>query len=118
MATTSPVPSLAPYVPRVVREWLDDDPDALHRGIEGSIVFVDISGFTRMSERLARFGKAGAETVTAIIGGCFNRLLTEAYALGATLLKFGGDALLLFFQRDGHATRGLRRRDRDATGPA
>ena len=105
MATTSPVPSLAPYVPRVVREWLDDDPDALHRGIEGSIVFVDISGFTRMSERLARFGKAGAETVTAIIGGCFNRLLTEAYALGATLLKFGGDALLLFFQRDGHATR-------------
>ena len=55
MATTNPVPSLAPYVPRVVREWLDDDPDALHRGIEGSIVFVDISGFTRMSERLARF---------------------------------------------------------------
>ncbi|MEP6658417.1 MAG: adenylate/guanylate cyclase domain-containing protein [Acidimicrobiales bacterium] len=102
---TSPVPSLAPYVPRVVREWLDDDPDTLHRRIEGSIVFVDISGFTRMSERLARFGKAGAETVTNVIGGCFNRLLTEAYAFGATLLKFGGDALLLFFQRDGHATR-------------
>jgi class 3 adenylate cyclase/tetratricopeptide (TPR) repeat protein len=73
--------------------------------LEGSVVFVDISGFTRMSERLARFGRAGAETVTAVIGSCFNRLLTEAYAYGATLLKFGGDALLLLFQGDCHARR-------------
>jgi class 3 adenylate cyclase len=105
MTVTSPS-LLGPYVPRVVREWLDDDAAAVHRTLAGTIVFVDVSGFTKMSERLARFGKAGAEAVTDVIGSCFNRLLTEAYAFGATLLKFGGDALLLFFEGEAHAVRG------------
>jgi len=69
------------------------------------MVFVDISGFTRMSERLARHGKVGAEEVTDVIGDTFGRLLPEAYAFGANLLKFGGDALLLLFTGDGHARR-------------
>ena len=86
------------------REWLDDDERALHRRVTGTIVLVDVSGFTHMSERLARLGKAGAEAVSEIIGDCFNRLLTDAYAFGATLLKFGGDALLLFFQGEAHPT--------------
>jgi class 3 adenylate cyclase/tetratricopeptide (TPR) repeat protein len=104
---TTPVRSLAPYVPRVAREWLDSaSPDELHRRIEGTVVFVDISGFTAMSERLGRLGRVGAEHVTELIGTCFSRLLADAYAYGATLLKFGGDALLLFFSGTGHARRG------------
>ena len=103
---TSSPPSLGRYVPRVVRDWLDDDATALHRRVAGTIVFVDVSGFTKMSERLARFGKEGAEAVTEVISSCFNRLLTEAYGYGATLLKFGGDALLLFFQGEAHEWRG------------
>ena len=95
---------LASYVPRLVREWLSSsDPGQLHRRITGSMVFVDISGFTKMSERLARLGKRGAEEVTSVISGCFDRLLADAYAAGGTLLKFGGDALLLLFRGDHHA---------------
>ena len=79
-------------------------------------MFVDISGFTKMSERLARLGKVGAEQVTEAIGTCFSRLLTDAYDYGATLLKFGGDALLLFFSGDGHTSaRPSRRPTRCAT---
>lgn len=97
---------LASYVPRVARTWLDgEDASDLHRRVEGTVVFVDVSGFTRMSERLARFGRVGAEHVTDIIRSCFGRLLTEAYDFGATLLKFGGDALLLFFWGEDHARR-------------
>ncbi|MCH7790580.1 MAG: hypothetical protein IH940_14235 [Acidobacteria bacterium] len=49
---------VARFVPRVVREWLDSlRRDAQHRRIEGSMVFVDISGFTKMSECFARLGK-------------------------------------------------------------
>jgi class 3 adenylate cyclase len=55
-----------------------------------------------MSERLARFGNVGAEHVTEVIGSRFSRLLADAYDYGATLLKFGGDALLLFFSGDAH----------------
>ncbi|HSL24754.1 MAG TPA: adenylate/guanylate cyclase domain-containing protein, partial [Acidimicrobiia bacterium] len=93
------------YVPRLVREWDDQAPGALHRCIEGSMVFVDVSGFTKMSERLARHGKVGAEEVTEVIGATFERLLAEAYSYGASLLKFGGDALLLFFPGEGHPLR-------------
>ncbi len=69
------------------------------------MVFVDISGFTRMSERLARHGRVGAEELTEVIGTTFGALLPAAYAYGANLLKFGGDALLLLFTEDGHELR-------------
>ena len=107
--------ALASSIPRVARVWADTGPDEdLHRRIDGSVVFVDISGFTKMSERLARFGNVGAEHVTEVIGSRFSRLLADAYDYGATLLKFGGDALLLFFSGDAHAARGRRRGVRDA----
>ena len=100
-----PTTSLHPYLSRLVREWDDVAPDAIHREIDGSMVMVDVSGFTSMSERLARHGKVGAEEVTEVIGSTFERLLAEAYAFGATLVKFGGDALLLFFRGEGHPQR-------------
>jgi class 3 adenylate cyclase/tetratricopeptide (TPR) repeat protein len=71
------------------------------------MVLVDVSGFTSMSERLARRGRIGAEEVTEIIGDLFGRLLGEAYRQGGDLLKFGGDALLLFFEGSGHALRAV-----------
>ncbi|HEY4584546.1 MAG TPA: adenylate/guanylate cyclase domain-containing protein, partial [Acidimicrobiia bacterium] len=94
-----------PYLPRMVRYWEQDAPGELHRSIDGSMVFVDISGFTKMSERLARHGRVGAEELTDVIGTTFGALLPTAYAYGANLLKFGGDALLLLFTEDGHQFR-------------
>ncbi len=73
--------------------------------MDGALVFVDISGFTAMSERLAVLGREGAERVTEIIDGAFSNLLGHAYALGGSLLKFGGDALLLLFDGDDAAIR-------------
>jgi class 3 adenylate cyclase/tetratricopeptide (TPR) repeat protein len=100
--------SLTPYVPRVVIEWLRDDPGATWRELEGTLAFVDLSGFTAMSERLARHGKAGAEELTDVINATFDRLLRVAYDNGGGLLKFGGDALLLFFSGAEHAGRAAR----------
>ncbi len=68
-------------------------------------MFVDISGFTALSERLARRGRVGAEELTETLSGVFADLLTSAYAAGGSLLKFGGDALLLLFEGDDHPTR-------------
>ena len=69
------------------------------------MVFGDVSGFTKMSERLARHGKVGAEEVADAINACFEELLGVAYQCGGNLLKFGGDALLLLFTGEDHATR-------------
>ena len=96
---------LRPYLPRLELQWLVEDPSALVRELDGTLVFVDISGFTKMSERLARRGKVGAEEVTDVIGDTFGTLLAEAYAFGGGLVKFGGDALLLFFEGEAHPLR-------------
>jgi class 3 adenylate cyclase/tetratricopeptide (TPR) repeat protein len=102
---TSPAERLVPYVPLVVLEWLRSSPDALGREIDGTLAFVDISGFTSMSERLARLGKAGAEELTEAMNATFGHLLAIAYEFGGGLLKFGGDALLVFYSGPEHAAR-------------
>jgi class 3 adenylate cyclase/tetratricopeptide (TPR) repeat protein len=99
---------LAPYVPRLAISWLRDTPERLWREIDGSLAFVDISGFTQLTERLARKGKVGAEEMSDILNATFADLLSVAYADGAGLVKWGGDAVLLLFEGDDHAARAAR----------
>jgi class 3 adenylate cyclase/tetratricopeptide (TPR) repeat protein len=96
---------LAPYVPRLVRAWSTDHEGARVRAIDGSLVSVDISGFTALAERLSAKGKAGAEELVRRISGCFDRLIEAAEGHGGDVLKFRGDALLLFFVGDRHSAR-------------
>src|SRR3954452_25304641 len=97
---------LAPYVPRVVLRRLVQDPALEVQEVDATVVFVDLAGFTKLSERLARLGREGAECLVDAIDGTFAELLKEAYANGGSLLKFGGDALLLLFEGEGHVQRG------------
>jgi len=95
--------TLAPYVPRAVMARLARPIDVLTETVNCTVVFADVSGFTRLSERLARRGQEGAEQLVDVINGCFTALLAEAYGRGGSLVKFGGDAMLLLFydQDDG-----------------
>ena len=99
---------LKPYVPRVLIQWLRDGAPTPHRAIDGSLAFVDISGFTELTERLARRGKIGAELLRDTLDGVFSALLDEAYEWGAGLVKWGGDALLLLFDDPEHERRAAR----------
>ena len=104
----APAVDFVPYVPRIVVEWLRDEPDARWRALEGTLAFVDLSGFTAMSERLARQGKVGAEEVVEVMNATFTRLLDVGYGDGGGLVNFGGDALLLFFDGENHTERACR----------
>jgi predicted ATPase/class 3 adenylate cyclase len=106
--TTAAENLLRPYLPRLLIKWLAERSDDRHRTVDGSIVFVDISGFTKLSERLAKLGKVGAEELTDAIGTCFARLLGVAYGNGGGLIKFGGDALLLLFTGPDHPAKACR----------
>ncbi|MDQ2853389.1 MAG: tetratricopeptide repeat protein [Chloroflexota bacterium] len=99
---------LRPYVPRLVIEWVRSTPDALHRELDATLAFVDISGFTALTERLAKKGKIGAELMRDTLDGVFRALLDEAYEWGAGLLKWGGDALVLLFDGPLHEKRASR----------
>jgi len=93
---------LDPYVPRVASEWDLHAPDSHWRTVDGTLVFVDISGFTNLSERLARRGRIGAEELTAVLNRVFGHMLEIVFRRGGSLLKFGGDALLLLFDTSDH----------------
>ena len=106
-AMTGESARLAPYLPRIAVEWAGQ-PEQRWRTVEATLAFVDVSGFTALSERLAEQGRAGAEEITELLGTYFAELLADAYTEEGSLLKFGGDALLLFFEGEDHALRAAR----------
>lgn len=99
---------LIPFVPRLTLEWLRKSPELRWLEVDGTLAFVDISGFTAMSEQLSNVGRVGAEEVTEVMNRTFEALLEVAYGEGGGLLKFGGDALLLLYDGEDHAPRAAR----------
>lgn len=89
---------LVNYTPRYLLN-LDPEPGQPHGElIEGSFIFADVTGFTALTELLARQGKArGRETMNQIMNGLFSSLLDPLIASGGDLLFFVGDAVLAYF---------------------
>ncbi len=64
----------------------------------GTFMFADVSGFTALSERLAQENSTnGAEILTLIMNDYFAEMLEIVAKSDGMLLKFAGDALLVFF---------------------
>jgi class 3 adenylate cyclase/tetratricopeptide (TPR) repeat protein len=94
--------SLLSYVPRLLHTWPES---TSHVDVEGTLVSADLSGFTRLSERLAALGREGAEELTVLLNGVFTRMIAEVERFGGDVLKFGGDALLILYQGAQHTER-------------
>ncbi len=75
--------------------------------VDGTMVMADLSGFTALSERLAKLGDEGAERLTAVINSFFEKMLKTAARYGGDTLTFGGDAILLLYSGDEHAARAV-----------
>src|SRR5438067_217342 len=94
--------TLASFVPaRLVRRFAAN-PAALAvpemERFEAAVLFADISGFTPLADRLAERGPAGAEELTAILSGCFEKLIGLIHEHGGNVVKFAGDALLALWE--------------------
>lgn len=95
--------ALGPYVPRILSQPGRTLPG--HWETDGTLVFADVSGFTRLTERLSKQGKIGAEEIVQTISAVFTTLLSTSAGDGGDVLKFSGDAMLLFYDGPGHAVR-------------
>jgi class 3 adenylate cyclase/tetratricopeptide (TPR) repeat protein len=93
------------FVPRLIASWPKDSPTV--RVIDGSLLLVDVSGYTALSERLAKRGGVGGELLAGVLDELFGGLLGIAASYGGDLLKFGGDALLLLFDGNDHEVRSV-----------
>jgi class 3 adenylate cyclase/tetratricopeptide (TPR) repeat protein len=99
---------LAAYLPgTLIGRWAryPEQPPIWGHWLTGSLMHCDITGFTAMSESLSRLGKEGAELMAGVLNGFFDRMLGVGDRWGGVQMKFGGDALLLFFSGREQAAR-------------
>ena len=69
--------------------------------IDGTVLFVDICGFTAISE------KYPPDTVAHMLNCYFDRIVLDITQHGGQVDKFMGDAVMGIFRRQGHAERAL-----------
>ena len=96
------------YLPRTLIEHWEKNPDirpVWYQWLEGSLMHCDVTGFTAMSEKLGEVGKEGAELMAGVLNQFFERMLAIAVSWGGIQIKFGGDAMLLYFPDKNHAQR-------------
>src|ERR1044071_8127166 len=94
-----------PYVSRLAAQWDTDVPGKRARVLDASVLGLEISGFTALSERLQEKGKLGAEELIVLISRCYSGLIDIAARYRGDVLKFRGDALLIVFDGEGHEER-------------
>ena len=65
--------------------------------LHGAVLFVDIAGFTRLTESLMQHAKDGAEILTDAINRIFDPVVDQVYAQGGFISTFAGDAFTAIF---------------------
>ena len=103
-ASGSGTVDLFDYVPRHLAEELirdpTDDPIGRDTRLRIATMFIDISGFSPMSEAFARAGRSGGEELTGVLNGFFRAMIDVADGHGGSVGKFSGDALTVVFPTD------------------
>jgi len=92
--------TISTYIPGdLVQEKINHPVPGLVSGkmLQGCLLFSDVSGFTALSERLAGLGPQGAEHLTKFINQYFTTMIDIVSWSNGTLLKFAGDATLVYF---------------------
>ncbi len=87
--------SLSKFVPRTVQSLIELAPDApalAKRDVDVSVLFVDIAGYTRLSERL------DSERVNRLVERYFGAFLDEIVKYGGDVNETAGDGLMVIFQ--------------------
>jgi class 3 adenylate cyclase/HAMP domain-containing protein len=95
------------FVPDAVRRAIETDPSApLHKTAKDvTVMFLDIEGYTRLSERLPR------EALTALVERYFSLFLADIHAQGGDINETAGDGLMILFQAgspEAHAAAAVR----------
>lgn len=78
------------FLPPTVRRWLVERPEAMTTDIDGVLMSADISGFTRLAEKLAHLGgRQASEMLIRTINRCFDPMIDRVADLGGDVLEQG-----------------------------
>ncbi|MDD3803548.1 MAG: adenylate/guanylate cyclase domain-containing protein, partial [bacterium] len=64
----------------------------------GCLLFLDISGFTALTEKYMSEGHQGAEKVSDVLNSVFNPIIKKIYDSGGVVAVFAGDAISAVFK--------------------
>jgi len=99
---SSPLETLTSYVPALITRRLTSDSTPITTAtlerFPSVALFADISGFTRLAERLAQEGPEGAEELSQLLNSYFGQLINLITEHGGDVVKFAGDALLALWR--------------------
>lgn len=91
-----PASSLQSCAPALLLDRLTSGelPETDEAALDGSVLFVDIVGFSSLAEELASRGQAGVEELTDLLNAIFGEEIELIWSHGGDVVKFAGDALL------------------------
>ena len=104
--------NLAKFVPRTVQDLIERAPEAPEldkRDVDVTVLFVDLVGYTRLTERL------DSGRVNELVERCFGAYLDEILRRGGDVNETAGDGLMAIF-RDADPRRHARQAVRCALG--
>ncbi len=73
------------------------DEKSYHGEFEAVCLYLDISGFTQITERLMSSGKEGAEELSKLVNSVFEPLIEIVHEKGGFISHFAGDAFFALF---------------------
>jgi predicted ATPase/class 3 adenylate cyclase len=83
--------------------------DALNGTFQAAAIFVDVSGFSRLTDALAKHGQHGAEVLADLMRVIFEPLVNAVYAQGGFVVGYAGDAFNAVFPSDQLAGQEVKR---------
>lgn len=91
---------LLDYIPRQVSESMPKPGEQRHGWQEGTLMFTDLAGFTKLMEANSARKHAGAEILLGLLNNYFSSMIEIISKSGGDLLEFTGDAVLARFRAD------------------
>ena len=82
-------------IPQFILEKLSQQ--EVRGSFEAASLFVDISGFSTMTNTLMANGQHGAEVLAVVMGAIFDPLVQAVYEQGGFIVSFAGDAFTALF---------------------
>ncbi|MCF6191585.1 MAG: AAA family ATPase, partial [Candidatus Hydrothermae bacterium] len=93
------------FFPRpYIRHLLSGEP--LPRG-KGAFLFVDVSGFTAISEEVLQYGTLGTEILTHSLNRMFSEWIEQVERYGGEVYRFAGDAIYALFPGEHNLRRAV-----------
>mgnify|MGYP006282802791 FL=1 len=84
-------------IPRFINDKLKESQDLRRGSFEACVLYIDMVGFTPITEEMMKKGKQGAEELSVLINRIYNPLIRKIYRRGGFVASFAGDGVTALF---------------------